>query len=635
MKIVENIMKFRGRLPNGVPESRFSLLIDKITNEETDENALQILQKVYDLNEDAFIAQQMARVNISRENWDAALEYAELAIRQRPDNSYLWDTVGRVYQNRLAAEYKSLSPEYKLSSEKVVELLNVTVKGCEVFRKVQELSENEKRTLPNNNAGYYGELEIIECCLHCLNSSECFESISDLKKCLCDEKYYPPKLLRMLENDDTEQQRNLIRELKSFNAFIHKTLKRLDDEQMQLKVETVDEYRYNSFQERSKKIDEIHSNLVPYIGESGDELLESMNPSSREASLIRRRRIFTLGGNSLGRMFQLRKWQSAEKILLKIRELSIENIHSEYTTPSDYQTAIASCLILASLEPQYLRIEDLNFTFNDVLEWSCKLYSERDTKKQISLEPFLFFVMLNWPKVKMESDTQSSDYQSVLEGLKSTVKTIKSAMHHWKEAYFAKWPSQKDGERPYTKKDKTIFFLSNGSDLASVVSFNELVAECPVKGERFWETPYTLRKLKRFKGTLVDDGEYILVHIEPKETHSSITLELATSFPIRNTSMYNKVVYFVIGFSWRGPKAFDIKTKDPTEELDKMTSDHKVPKPPVEKPQPMSYAEKTMTCTHTIIEQQLETVCTKLKHIENIKGLTNPTYEQVTYFFTF
>jgi len=78
------------------------------------------------------------------------------------------------------------------------------------------------------------------------------------------------------------------------------------------------------------------------------------------------------------------------------------------------------------------------------------------------------------------------------------------------------------------------------------------------RGSEFWHREYTKKKLQRFEGILEIPGTSLNYHF------NGATLNIPTSFPIDDRSWWKKRVYFVIGFSWAGPKAYDVSLEKPS-----------------------------------------------------------------------
>ena len=84
------------------------------------------------------------------------------------------------------------------------------------------------------------------------------------------------------------------------------------------------------------------------------------------------------------------------------------------------------------------------------------------------------------------------------------------------------------------------------------------------RGTNFWRSPGIVNKLQRFTGCLRSDGEAVGVRPEYDKGKRGI-INIPTMYKIYNRDMWNKTVYFVIGFSWDGPKAIDVDIEYPAD----------------------------------------------------------------------
>ena len=224
-------------MPNGVHSDDFSPLILHILQTESSEKACAVLQEGYDLTEDPFVAQQLARLLYSKlQKWDEASKVIKTAMNMLPDNSYLWDTCGRIYEKQLSSECAGYKEGVKrLTLDRLTEVIDLGLKGIEMFQKGQSASELEKTA---NDAGYYGELDVICTLLDCLKCCDRFqnENEADLRKLLLhetDERSIPPHF-HFLTN---VRGRDYIQTLKDLKPRVDIVLKRLDDEKVQLKLD--------------------------------------------------------------------------------------------------------------------------------------------------------------------------------------------------------------------------------------------------------------------------------------------------------------------------------------------------------------------------------------------------------------
>ena len=244
-------------------------------------------------------------------------------------------------------------------------------------------------------------------------------------------------------------------------------------------------------------------------------------------------------------MFNLLHVTDAERKLRLARDLLTANIQ-DCTKPDAYdlRAMISVSLALLHIHDSYLN----TIKYDDMVAWSRKLYQLRDTVKNIWLEPYLFYALFNWPRKNTRVHLRLPE--------------LEAALRQWKEAYYLKYPRQRAEGKPYRKRDHTKFFLANGSDMASITTFEQL-DRGHIKGDAFWRYPHVLHALQRFSGQLLHDGGEVMVELRC-EGCENVVLPIPTSFPIVDRTMWNQTVFFVIGFSWFGPKAFDVSREDPT-----------------------------------------------------------------------
>ena len=344
--------------------------------------------------------------------------------------------------------------------------------------------------------------------------------------------------------------------LKGLSENSHHAITRLEDEHIQLREEYLDE----SKRMQTKQLNELKDHLDPYFGEEKDEAPESL--SEEEQCEYRRRRLYRLGANSMLRIFDLKHKQDGEEHLKKIKDIVSHNINTDFETADDLQVLMCVNFALVRFSSVYLR----EIVFEDMVKMSQRLYERRGTRKFIHLEPYLFYVMFNWPPAENAKIYHASANEHTVKTGRPKTRPINhtmfvGALTKWKEAYYAKYPTQ---GKPYHKKDTTIFFFANGTDMGSIVSQASLLVQgLDAKGESFWKQPQVQRSLKRFQGILISDGDEVeLTMVYASGNKDKITIP--TSICVSDRRIWNKKVYFVIGFSWKGPKAFDVSAEDPT-----------------------------------------------------------------------
>jgi len=532
--IVQDVLKKRQRLPNGVHSGDFSPLILHILDTESIDKAYTVLKEGHKLTHDPFVAQHLARLlYIKLEDWTQASEVIKCAINQLPDNSYLWDTYGRIYEKQLSSEHGRYKDGVKrLTLDRITEVVDLALKGIEMFQKGQRVSELEKTA---NDVGYYGELHIICTLMDCLTCCDAFqdERKANLRKFLLYENFIPRGFgfLRDVKGSD------YIRILKDFKPRVDSVLKRLEDEKLQLKLDV----KY--VQSPAGNLVKLMERLINYFGEDPDQLPQDL--SENDQCSFRRRQIFRLGGgNNMNGIFEQRWKDDGEAVLEKIRHIIEKNIRSAAVSAIDYLIAISVNLALTSVNPDRCR----KIKFLKMLEWSKTLYETRQTlivhtkTNPIFLEPYLFMTMFNWPRENTSPIFVPSE--------------VEFAVRKWKEEFYKKYPRLSKEGKPHHKRETTLFFLANGSGMESI--YTPMKDDFPIfPRSDFWQQEHTKTTLQRFEGILERPGTSVNYHF------GGITLNIPTSLPIVDRSLWKKKVHFVIGFSWAGPKAYDVSSENP------------------------------------------------------------------------
>jgi len=530
LDVIKDVLKKRRRLPSGL-QHEFAPMILHIMNKESMDKAAQVLKDGYSLTRDAFVAQQIARLFIKAQDWDCAFQYAEIATDTVRDNSFLWDTYGRIYEKKLTTELeKGEDHDKQFLAAEFIRIADLGLAGLEIFRKVQTLNEREK--LPNN-AGYFGELRMTITFLDCLIRIKAFDSAENLREFLVTEGHVPDHLVVLSDVNGC----HYVQELKKLKENVDKVLNHIEDEKLQLRADMkLPRLPHDKLEILKEKLDN-------YFGE--DEDLPPSDLTESEQCHYRRRRIFTLASNNMKSIFDLR-WQS-KNTLEQIRVIAGKNVSSEHVKANDYLILISANLALTSIDAEFC----IEVDFALMVDWSTKLYETRETMNTIYLEPYLFFTMFNWPRNSTE---------------RVVAKKIEIALRQWKEAYNKKYPRQCQEDKPYhiRKKDATLFFLANGNGMESIYTYMYFLDYSTMRahearGSTFWRLTDTIRKLQRFQGTLQTGGKDVQVQTSK--------LTIPTSFPIRDRTMWMKKIYFVIGFSFFGPKAFDVTLQDPSETM--------------------------------------------------------------------
>ena len=603
-KILKNILQHRNRLPDGRPESRFAPFIQEILECESQERAGKVLVKGFELKPNAFVAQQVARLFIFSQNWHRAKEYAEKATSMSENNSYFWDTRGQIYRSQIKELYKEFSSKSSVQYEEGIKAIQYTEKAIEFFQRSTEVAEGEKHSTQPNHAGFFGQVQVIVLLLDCFNYLPCFKDDTNLLHRFLVDPAYVPKEIEHWKNIGGV---DYIEKIKGLNQKIVEVVTRIEDEAIQLRQDYWSDFTRNQMQFQSELLIKLKESIDNYYGEDSDEVPEGL--SVEDANMFRGRRIRRMGGRSILRIFELRRTNDTAEQLLKIQSLARANMEfmdSGKINAEDLQTIISVNLALAVADPDYIHEID----YIEMVRWSRKLFELRNTLRIPVLEPFLFYVMFNWPRENTKEHVNP--------------KQIKDAIKQWRAAYNKKYPRQAlqaEEGKPYKKKDTTIFFLANGSNMAAISDCEDLKRKMgiDISGEKFWEDPHILCTLQRFTGVLRPDGMLVIVDLVYGGGYHE-KLEIPTSFPIRERAWWNKKVFFVIGFSWQGPKAFDVKQDDPTLDYNPPEG-HRSTKPKEQATggRPSKQLHETNLLTERNYQQRKHELDSKLTAIRNLR----------------
>ncbi|XP_009672623.2 sterile alpha motif domain-containing protein 9-like [Struthio camelus] len=161
-------------------DTLFSPLIEAIHKEEKCAKVESVLkQGSRRFKQNSLICQALARYFYYKErNFDSALDWAKEAKERAPHNSYISDTLGQVYKNKLRywIEHKTKSTD--MTVEQLKYMLELAQNASKAFRESQQQAENadteqnlqqlklKRKFYTYNTAGYQGE---IETCLYVID----------------------------------------------------------------------------------------------------------------------------------------------------------------------------------------------------------------------------------------------------------------------------------------------------------------------------------------------------------------------------------------------------------------------------------------------------------------------------------
>lgn len=469
----------------------------------------------------------ISRFYIDDKQWGKAEEYARIATTINDNNSFLYHTYGQVFKSQLFQEVTSdrMLINETFDEERIHRLFRIIQNCIRVFQKGQEVNEREALTVEENNfAVYFGEIKSILLFLGRLHMCPPFNKNNFLHKLLV-ERQFNPRGLEFLNYTELQFLKNL--ENHSRNA-----LRRLEEEFLHVKTQSSLEIKTSKTNVDKNNLIDLKVDLDSYFGESSNTVPLHLNVS--DACEYRLRRAKQLGGSSLFFMINLK--QGRKDDLKEIFHLMFQNFQQGYCNIESLITLLHAITVL--LMDQCI---PPGLTFEQVQDWSVKCYHSK-TDGQLRLETFLYFVFYNFPTAQRKPHVCLTHELAV-------------AISNWKKAFDMKYNRCISNENTRRKRENMIFFLGNGMPLKDIVHYKQIdfIKKFPIQ-ER-WHRPELRHYLALFSGTLLQSGNEVFL--------KDLKLTIPTAYVVPKTEMFQKTVYFYIGFSFAGPKAYGMSLKQP------------------------------------------------------------------------
>ncbi|CAL1545561.1 unnamed protein product, partial [Lymnaea stagnalis] len=537
--IINNVMKKREFKSDGIKKQKFSQFVLYVQHNEGADVAVNLLECLFEHNQDPFTAQLVARFYIDLKNWSQAEKYAKKATSMLTTNSFLWDTYGQVFKNQLYDKIDSEKTLDKGEGFKVSELhemIDFSEKCIECFRKEQKISELETTSNGENNfAGYFGELRAIVLLLSALKLCPAFGKDDILHRYLVETKFKPMELDFLTERESVY--------LKSLEKNSKDAMRRLDEEYLQMKGNVNLVISTPSFDFDKSSLLVLKVNLDAYFGEPYNDVPRNLNEKERNDYRYRRAR--NLGATSLTSLLQMKQNRECET-LKQIYELMYKNVSSEINS-FDNLRAIMDTVTVLMLD----QVIPKGLNYQQILEWSRKLYSLEKLKstERPYLEPYLYFVLYNFPTEERQSHKLCLPID------------LSSALNSWQEVFKKKYPKYGGEELSLKRRETTLFFLGNGEPLKDIVHQDSLDFMRDYTLHEKWQLPQVRAQLRLLSGTLNNFGEKVTLRLV--RDGNTFPLTILTSHRVTKKQMWLKRVYFYVGFSFSGPRAFGMSTDEP------------------------------------------------------------------------
>ncbi|XP_076121343.1 sterile alpha motif domain-containing protein 9-like isoform X2 [Alosa pseudoharengus] len=546
MKFLRALFMRRSRISKGDEfDSFFSPLIDYVRENESPAQAIELLKEAYmRFNKDAFFAQQLARLNYRYDQFEDAKHWAEIAASKMPTNSYILDTRGQVYRRWFTAKCKALEKVTR-TPENTADAIDTALKALECFQQCEKAAIADVETM--NNSGFFAAVEVGCSLLKLLFSLHIFSNknygYSECMKYLITD-YIPEAVIKPWEDFHSK--------LKNLQSSMREALEWISEDlsYFQTDLSTDDEETTESCE---AKINHPKNWLVNKSSVYGkyfcDTSLDTMkkqcqsNPDSL-TPFMKRMLIYRLGGGNITTIFSLLsdlKDKDQVKILEDIISLYPRNPLKAKLDQMDLSNYIATHIALSCLSPQSPKLA----TLKDLR----KLTQQFPNEKRDCLSSALFLLtLLYWPEEHDTEDVKDEKYDVVL-----------SAVEFLKRSY---WTKMKDIPQR-RRRIFTHFFLGNGNGFEKFVHKTKVekitkllsVSEKRMKWFRgeVWKMPEIAKLCKHVAGW-TEDGT---VYLEgPRRRKFNIPALNTGSVPYGNEN-----VTFYLGFTFRGPVAYNITAK--------------------------------------------------------------------------
>ncbi|XP_064172481.1 sterile alpha motif domain-containing protein 9-like [Anguilla rostrata] len=540
VKFLRDLFMRRCRIIKGdESDSFFSPLIEHVVEEESPDKAIELLKEAYmRFNKDAFFAQQLARLNYSHEKFEEAEQWAEIAAKKMPQNSYILDTKGQVYRRWFNAKCKEIEKKTK-TPQNTADAIEKALKAIDCFKDCQAAAISDPETM--NNSGFFSAVDIGCNLVKLIFSLQMFSrkasgSSECLKYLVTD--YIPEEVKKPWERFHSK--------LKSIQMSVHNALEWISEDlsyfQTDLNAEedetaATSEIKINNPKNWLVNMSTAYGKHFSRVSLSTFQQQGNLNPMNL-TPFMKRMQIYCLGGGNITAIFSLLHDQTDRDqihVLEEIISLYPSNPLKAKLDQVDLVNYIASQIALGCLSTQSPKLAPIQY-----LQFLCQQFPNEKSK---CLSSALFLLtLLFWP------DDNDDDKEN-----KYTI--VMSAVECLSRSYWTKMKSMPQRKR----RIYTHFFLSNGNGRDKIVhksKVESLTKKLPVSEKRMkwlrgevWKMPEIKTLLKPVDGW-TEDGTVFLQG--PKKKFLIPALN-STSVPYGNEN-----VTFYLGFTFRGPVAYNI-----------------------------------------------------------------------------
>ncbi|XP_022110147.1 sterile alpha motif domain-containing protein 9-like isoform X2 [Acanthaster planci] len=513
-------------------ETDFAVIIQDIYENHGPEKAIEILQVGFEKLEDAFIAQQLARLCLKEHNIGMAHIYADKAVTLEPQNCYFVDTKGRIYKTEMwDIVSKRMEEQQVIDDKECDKLLSLAYHAMDAFHKTYDVSKKGREI---EYTGLYAEVDVAFRLLQVIYT--CVEPF----RTKGGQKYLQEYLLQLINPSDpsypklSEDCHGRIMTLKN---RIDSVLNLLDDTSTFCKGDpTNEQQKLDEMKDRLKEYFRIYER---YYGEP-KPIQQNRYRNPRSLAESRRRQVKQASCGTFREIFDLARNKGLQK-LKESYKLLLEN--SDQYNFFDLKHLVCIHLALSSAGEQLLPADEVYQQF-------VRPLNAKDHRKTDCWPPF-FMMMFLWPIEDVTSERRDScDLTFYIDELRERFSGAEN---------FRKGLTSEKRPPRFQTRARTHFFLGQGTDLQVFAHINELhTTPGKIDGadseDDFWSSDLVRSRLARLEGTLLNPTS--LVHLSKK---GKINIKLAAPFKRQVPSQ--EIVTFYLGFTWDGPVAYDIKVK--------------------------------------------------------------------------
>ncbi|XP_042247937.1 sterile alpha motif domain-containing protein 9-like [Thunnus maccoyii] len=553
LKFIKTLFIRRNKKSRGDPEdTAFSPLIEHVSKTRGHvQKAVDLMKAAYlGLGEDAFVAQQLARLLYTNLRFEEALEWAEKAKSLLPYDTFVLDTLGQVYKWWFYHLYDTLEEkEPSPSPERGIEIIRIALKGISAFRASEKAKKKETASFNNS---YYGEVDVGCRLLKFLSGVDVFSNDtgkSELMQYLLTD-YIPAEVKKpwqMFHQQLKGLQKSLYHTLECISEDLSYFQTDISEEDEELDARDPEQV-YNPRKWLTKK-SAVYAGFFCTTPDEGDQTAESgstdiASPAEKLSPFQRQMKTYKLGGGNVTSILSLlydRDPQRAGKKLETIISMYPENLTWNYLDQTELANFIFCQIALNCTLPGSSKLLSLQ----KLQELSKRFITKG--RNMSSASALFLLSLLFWPETSNELSSAGS--QILSSAIDALQRIYEQKIQH---------------VRPRKSRIATHFFLAKAKGLNKIVHKGAIekqikgtLSERKLKwlGGEVWKTREVVQSLKRVEGW-TENGN-LFVKGTTRDSKIRVFPRFSASLPNGNES-----VTFYLGFSFDGVVAFDIQVME-------------------------------------------------------------------------